>query len=86
MVEYLSRVHLYIKLVKTHPDSIDRIRHLLSKYHANTVHLNDIISTNYYIKEMLMDLISTNFDLFEFYGSVYLGQWHKIVKKDRIDY
>ena len=33
-----------------------------------------------------MDMISLNFELFDIYGSVYLGEWHKTQKIDRVDY
>ena len=72
--------------IKTHPDSMDRIRHLLEEFPASKFNLENLISMNNSIRSILMNLISTQYDLFEMYGSVYLGEWHKINKIDRVDY
>ncbi len=73
-------------IIKTHPDAIARIKNILDTYPVDSIDINNVLSKNAVIKKNLMDLISTQFDLFEFYGSIYLGQWHKKKKVDRIDY
>lgn len=72
--------------IKTHPDSMDRIKRLLEEFPTQEFKLENLISMNDSIKNILMDLVSTQYDLFEMYGSVYLGEWHKINKIDRVDY
>lgn len=72
--------------IKTHPESIDRIKHLLEKFPTSKFNLKMLISMNESIKSVLMDLVSTHYDLFEMYGSIYLGEWHTVNKIDRVDY
>lgn len=72
--------------IKTHPESIDRIRHLLEEFPTLEFDMEKLMSMNNSIKSILMNLVSTQYDLFEMYGSVYLGEWHKVNKTDRIDY
>lgn len=72
--------------IKTHPESMERIKHLLRQFLISKFDINNLISINTSIKKFLMDLVSTEYELFEKYGSVYLGKWHKINKIDRVDY
>lgn len=71
---------------KTHPEPVDRIKHLLEEFPNSQIDLAYLLEINTHIKQSLMDLVSTKFDLFETYGSVYLGQWHTIDRIDRVDY
>lgn len=75
-----------IGYIKTHPESIARIKHLLEKFPNTKFNLEKLVLVNNSIKNFLMDLVSTQFELFEMYGSVYLGEWHKVDKVDRVDY
>ena len=72
--------------IKTHPNSTDRIRQLIKEYPNVDIDSERLIAMNNSIKKQLMDLISTQYDIFEMYGSVYLGEWHKTDKIDRVDY
>lgn len=72
--------------IKTHPDSKDRIIHLHKNFPDTDMNVERKIAANDMLKKVLMNLISTEFELFDMYGSVYLGQWHKINKIDRVDY
>lgn len=72
--------------VKTHPKAVERIRELLKQYPDVDIDTERLIAINQDTKAHLMELISTEYELFENYGSVYLGQWHKKRKIDRVDY
>ncbi len=81
-----EQVYPSIGHVKTHPDAVSRMKHLLEAFPVSDVKLQKLLSMNDLIKSDLMELISTQYDLFEMYGSVYLGEWHKVDKVDRVDY
>ncbi len=71
---------------KTHPSAVERIRNIYNYYKINGEKYEKFISMNNVIKNNLMEDISINFERYEFYGSIYLGEWHKKMLKDRIDY
>lgn len=71
---------------KTHPCAVERIRNIYNYFGVNKVKYEKCIDLNSKIKEGLMEDISINFDRYDFYGSVYLGEWHKKKLRDRIDY
>lgn len=72
--------------IKSHPKAEARIRKLVKKYPDAKIDVEQLIHFNQMIKQNLMELISTEIELFEDYGSVYLGQWHEKNKTDRVDY
>lgn len=72
--------------IETHPKSIDRIKRLLEEFPVTKFDFEELLLMNKSIKDFLMNLVSTQFDTFEMYGSVYLGEWHKVNKIDRVDY
>lgn len=37
-------------------------------------------------KDLLQDDVATNIEFYEFYGSVYLGEWRGKILRDRIDF
>lgn len=81
-----EQVYPSIGHVKTHPDAVSRMERLLEEFPVSGFELQELLSINDSVKKDLMELISTQYDLFEMYGSVYLGEWHKVNKIDRVDY
>lgn len=75
-----------ISFYKTHPSAIERICNISEWLEGDIEKNQKYIELNSKIKQELMEDISINFDRYEFYGSVYLGEWHKKQLKDRIDY
>lgn len=81
-----EQIYPSMSFVKTHPKASERIRKLMSKHPKIDIDVENLIGFNRKIKDELMDMISLNFELFDIYGSVYLGEWHKKQKIDRVDY
>lgn len=81
-----EQIYPSMSFVKTHPKASERIRKLMSKHPKIDIDVENLIGFNKKIKDELMDMISLNFELFDIYGSVYLGEWHKTQKIDRVDY
>ncbi len=71
---------------KTHPCAEERIRNIVKHFGVNEEKHEEGIRCNNLIKQEIMEDISVNFDRYEFYGSVYLGEWKKRMLKDRVDY
>lgn len=80
-----------INSIQTHPDPIDRLWSLYGYFEERITaidksYLEEVISANDEKKRELQEHIGFNVELYEFYGSVYLGQWRGPILKDRIDY
>ncbi|AUU83864.1 hypothetical protein [Leclercia sp. LSNIH1] len=77
-------------LIKTHPEPIDRLNNLIEffeeKCGLDKENVNILLKSVEVIKNILQDDIATDFDNWEQYGSVYLGEWRGKPLVDRIDY
>ena len=75
-----------ISSYKTHPSAAERIKNIYKIFKPGEVEKEKYMNTNNIIKQNLMEDISINMEQYEEYGSVYLGEWHKKMLRDRIDY
>lgn len=76
-----------INSYKTHPKAIERIRNIYDFFEESREYdVEKLLALNKKIKHELMEDISINMEEYEKYGSVYLGEWHKKMLRDRIDY
>lgn len=76
--------------IKTHPDPMDRFYNLRSHFKGK-VDFNDENLENFLLwrdeyKRGLKKDVEINYKTYDFYGSIYLGQWRGKVLIDRIDY
>lgn len=88
-----AREQIYPSLnqIKTHPDGIDRIYNVYEKTKDKLIDIDDEYIENLRVnleetKKFLQYDIAVNMDKYEFYGSIYLGQWRGKVLVDRVDY
>lgn len=80
-----------ISYIKTHPDPIDRIWNLYDKCKdklkiVTVDFINSQIDLANEYSEILQKHVALNFEEYEVYGSVYLGQWRGKPLIDRVDY
>lgn len=71
---------------KTHPKSEERINNIILSHEVQSSKVKNLMELNKLLKESLMEDVSINMDKYEFYGSVYLGEWRGEKLQDRIDY
>ncbi|WP_182033556.1 hypothetical protein [Enterobacter bugandensis] len=77
-------------IIKTHPDPTDRLENLVKyfedKCEIDKENINILLHSVELIKDSLQEDIATNFDSWEQYGSIYLGEWRGKPLVDRVDY
>lgn len=76
--------------VRTHPDPIDRF-HYMYNHFKNEVELDDdnlkdLLKLSELYKDSLSEDVALNFESYENYGSIYLGQWRGKILVDRVDF
>lgn len=93
-IELLSNVKNQISpsinLRKTHPAPLDRLHnivdHFMEKCEIDMTNVSNVLKNIEILKPLIQEDISTNFDSWEQYGSVYLGCWRGKPLVDRVDY
>jgi hypothetical protein len=85
--------HIYppIRPVITHPSPIDRLNRLVETFRPYLPddiddHISNLKNVGNLFKSSLGEEATLNPDVFDFYGSVYLGQWRGPELIDRVDY
>ncbi|WP_320720074.1 hypothetical protein [Enterobacter sp. 296B2] len=77
-------------IIKTHPDPTDRLENLVKyfkdKCEIDKENINILLHSVELIKDSLQEDIATNFDSWEQYGSIYLGERRGKPLVDRVDY
>lgn len=85
-----EQIHPSMGRYKTHPEPIDRFYNLYTHFKdritLNEKNLEALMETRTMLKDLLQDEVATNIEFYEFYGSVYLGEWRGKVLRDRIDF
>lgn len=77
--------------IKTHPAPLDRMLLIAEKFNCKaSINLQSqadyLLKLSAAVKHRLQGEVATNINLFEFYGSVYLGSWRGPALVDRVDY
>lgn len=80
-----------VNFVKTHPEPMDRFRNIIEEFKDEVdidyKEMDSFIESARVIKDLLQEDVGYNFDeIYDFYGSVYLGQWRGKPLIDRVDY
>lgn len=85
-----EQIYPSIGRYKTHPEPIDRFynlyNHFKDRIALNEKNLETLMETRTMFKDSLQDDVATNIEFYEFYGSVYLGEWRGKILRDRIDF
>lgn len=75
---------------QSHPTPMDRFNYL-HQFYKNKIDLDEdnleiLLNNAKMIKESLTEDVAYNIDSYEFYGSIYLGEWRGKVLIDRVDF
>lgn len=80
-----------LNFTKTHPEPMDRLRNIIEEFKEEVEidynEMDKFIRSGEVIKDFLQDDAGYNFDeIYDFHGSIYLGQWRGKPLIDRVDY